>query len=700
VRHDEPMADADACATVRVAVVVPSYGQPWLTCEAVHTALAQRTNFAFAVIIVNDGCPFPETDEICRIIAAADPQRIFYLHKRNAGLSAARNSGIDFALGAFPDLEAVYFLDADNRIGPDLLQRLLDALRAAGPDIGWSYPDVDKFGFDQFGDTSGPYSPLEHLFRNICEAGSMASRRMLDAGIRFDTRMRHGVEDWEFWLQGLDQGFRGVHVPDAGFRYRRRGESMLVAAERNWEPILTHIRERHPGLFHPRAVLTAESEARSRYAVYHPDTNLVRCMSVPGDAELLSLDEYVVRLLRARERPAYGLCPGHVIVMAQSRFDTLTEQRLLQGVLWVLECGLRRATLVTCTLELSISRDKSLHWTSVRELPDERRRCLMPPDDASIIATTADALLSAADQGGGGFEGLTLQRCSSLHGLFLTLEAAVPSAIAVPAPVLPGFVHLCRTIAAVSEREHRSAWKSAPIDRYRAQAALPQHVYSELFDLPSVFPCGPDGGRQCAAIVVDDAEPETLATATRLSRELQECGWIVDLVTFGDRLVAAAASLAEFARIVQLPLAALQASAKPPNRPSYMGTPVVRLDGGEAGEALATLAAYLHVVSLADSLSHTLMGPLRRWKVVTWTLLGQYGSRRSKVDIVNACAAFEAAYDVIAVEDPDLLRLCRALAIPQAKLRLWADAELRSESGDVRRLFAPTSRMTREEVAA
>ncbi|MEK1890933.1 MAG: glycosyltransferase family A protein, partial [Phyllobacterium sp.] len=262
---------------VKVAVVVPAYGQPWLTSEALHTALNQVTDFNYAIVVVNDGCPLPETHDVCQTFAAAYPGRIFYLHKKNGGLSAARNSGIEFALAAFADLEAVYFLDCDNRIGPHLLQRLLDALRQSGPHVGWAYPDINKFGFDEFADTSGPYSPLEHLFRNFCEAGSMVSRRMLDASVRFDTDMRQGVEDWDFWLRGLERGFRGVHVKDAGFGYRRRGESMLVAAERDFIPILRHIRSRHPKLFNVRNVVDYETQAHARYAIYHPDTGTVRC---------------------------------------------------------------------------------------------------------------------------------------------------------------------------------------------------------------------------------------------------------------------------------------------------------------------------------------------------------------------------------------------------------------------------------------
>src|SRR3546814_17330077 len=86
-------------------------------------SLGHRTDFAVAVILVNDGCSFEETDWVCREFAAARPGLVFYLNRRNGGLSAARNTGIAFALAAFPKLDAVYFLDSANRLHPGLLPR-------------------------------------------------------------------------------------------------------------------------------------------------------------------------------------------------------------------------------------------------------------------------------------------------------------------------------------------------------------------------------------------------------------------------------------------------------------------------------------------------------------------------------------------------------------------------------------------------
>src|SRR3546814_19779517 len=48
-------------ADVRVAVVIPAYGQPGLLPEALDAALGQRTAFAAAGILVNDGCSCENT---------------------------------------------------------------------------------------------------------------------------------------------------------------------------------------------------------------------------------------------------------------------------------------------------------------------------------------------------------------------------------------------------------------------------------------------------------------------------------------------------------------------------------------------------------------------------------------------------------------------------------------------------------------
>ncbi|MFC7551032.1 glycosyltransferase family 2 protein [Pseudoroseomonas wenyumeiae] len=121
-----------------IAVIIPAFKQPGFLPEAIASVLAQRSELKIAAVVVDDGCPMPGTREAGMAFARRHPGRVFYLRRRNGGLSAARNTGIDFALAAWPECRALYFLDADNRLHPDFLQRAWDVLaasprRSAGP---------------------------------------------------------------------------------------------------------------------------------------------------------------------------------------------------------------------------------------------------------------------------------------------------------------------------------------------------------------------------------------------------------------------------------------------------------------------------------------------------------------------------------------------------------------------------------------
>ncbi|MEC9404186.1 MAG: glycosyltransferase, partial [Pseudomonadota bacterium] len=47
-------------ASATVAIVIPVYKHSVLLTEAIDAALAQQAPFNIAVVIVDDGCPFPE----------------------------------------------------------------------------------------------------------------------------------------------------------------------------------------------------------------------------------------------------------------------------------------------------------------------------------------------------------------------------------------------------------------------------------------------------------------------------------------------------------------------------------------------------------------------------------------------------------------------------------------------------------------
>ena len=669
---------------VRVAIIVPAYRQPGLLIEALDTALAQQTDFAYVIVVVNDGCPFDETDHVCREFASANPDRIYYLHKRNGGLSAARNTGIDFVLAAFPALEGVYFLDADNRIQPCLLQRLFNSLQDAGPEIGWAYPDVDKFGFSEFCDTSGPYSPLEHLFRNFCEAGSMAARRMLDAGVRFDETMRQGSEDWEFWLQGLEHGFRGVHVLGAGFRYRRRGESTLVKSERNYRPILEYIRARHQRLFDIRALMRLEAAVSRRYAVYFPDREIVRCITdVDDGGEEIRVDALVTHLLHSLVRPDYGRCPSHVIVMHSALFHQLCAHRLLKAVLWIFERMMLRCTLVTCRVALDdASSERGAAWQGEAYPLDLKPAETTAAGDAHVAGVHAQTLVNSLETQASNGLRFDHEPQKPYHEARLVLRLRLPGDPPSPRPGASDALAYLHAVAARTwTRDECSGWSAAQIDHYRRGIAMPADFYHSVHRVSSVLPLCSSGPTRQVALAIDSARSAvTLAAVASFVALLCGQGWRIHLAGLGSGPLSwSDDSHKLFASIIPLPLSLATPEPAMTSRDAYLGTPIPRTTGSDCELAVDTLAGFDIVISVENNFAHGLMGRLRDLRVETWALLGTAESVGRAAEVVNACAAFEHAYQMIVVLNAKTLRLCRALGLPPEKLRRWSEVEVSND---------------------
>lgn len=95
-----------------ISVVIPLYNKEQSIATTLQTVLNQ-TYQDFEIVIVNDGSTDHSVEEVAKV---TDP-RIRLIHQSNAGVSAARNRGIEEARGEF-----VAFLDADDEWNPDYLK--------------------------------------------------------------------------------------------------------------------------------------------------------------------------------------------------------------------------------------------------------------------------------------------------------------------------------------------------------------------------------------------------------------------------------------------------------------------------------------------------------------------------------------------------------------------------------------------------
>ena len=101
-----------------ISVIIPIYKVEQYLDECVESIIKQ-TYKNLEIILVDDGSP-DGCPQMCDEWARKD-ERIRVVHKKNGGLSSARNAGLDVATG-----EYVSFVDSDDFIATDALRSLYE----------------------------------------------------------------------------------------------------------------------------------------------------------------------------------------------------------------------------------------------------------------------------------------------------------------------------------------------------------------------------------------------------------------------------------------------------------------------------------------------------------------------------------------------------------------------------------------------
>ena len=123
-----------------ISVIVPVYNVESYVAECIES-IQNQTYMNLEIILVNDGSTDASGD-ICDKYAAYD-ERIQVIHKENAGVSAARNTGIEAANGDY-----IGFVDSDDYIAPTMYEDMLKLMAEHDLDI------IECTAFRNNGDTN------------------------------------------------------------------------------------------------------------------------------------------------------------------------------------------------------------------------------------------------------------------------------------------------------------------------------------------------------------------------------------------------------------------------------------------------------------------------------------------------------------------------------------------------------------------
>jgi tetratricopeptide (TPR) repeat protein len=203
-----------------VSVIIPNYNHARYLGDAIRSVLEQDYR-NFEIIVVDDG----STDD-SREVAGRFGDAVRYIYQKNAGLSAARNTGIRASKGSLIGL-----LDADDMYEPGYLSALVAALTsnpdADGVYCGYRFVDQENSPLPQVENRPVPSDELHEalLDGNFFVPESIFLRRYIydDVG-PFDETLR-ACEDWDVWLR-VTKKFRIVHASQILTRHRILAGSM------------------------------------------------------------------------------------------------------------------------------------------------------------------------------------------------------------------------------------------------------------------------------------------------------------------------------------------------------------------------------------------------------------------------------------------------------------------------------------------
>lgn len=235
------MKKEDKCA---VSIIVPVYNVQQYLKKCIDSLIYQTLK-NIEIILVDDGSP-DQSGAICDQYAAQD-SRIKVIHKQNAGLGLARNSGLAVAQG-----EYVAFVDSDDFVSIHLFERLHTLAREYNADVVlgghkrfWDESEIatDLAAFDGNISVWNSHNIRQYLLDRVglppeskedCLRGAIVCcgifRRCIieDNGLQFESERKFIAEDIVFNIDFFPLCHTIVHCNDPLYYYRYNPRSLTA----------------------------------------------------------------------------------------------------------------------------------------------------------------------------------------------------------------------------------------------------------------------------------------------------------------------------------------------------------------------------------------------------------------------------------------------------------------------------------------
>jgi len=223
-----------------VSVVIPCHNYGRYLADAIASALAQ-THPPSQIIVIDDG----STDNT-REIAQQHPAPVEYFALPHSGVSRARNEGLRRVTSDF-----VVFLDADDALDPQYLEKTLEAWKSANePKPAFVYTQRVDFESVTSIYRYPDFDPVLLKFKNYIMVSALL-RTELARAQEFDPLFAGGLEDYDFFLGLVEKGYSGLLLNQPLLRVRKHAGSRTITSAGpsiRWE-IMCLLLNKHQSLY-------------------------------------------------------------------------------------------------------------------------------------------------------------------------------------------------------------------------------------------------------------------------------------------------------------------------------------------------------------------------------------------------------------------------------------------------------------------
>lgn len=213
-------------STIKISVIIPTFNAATFLSQTIDNILFQSYK-NLEIIIVDDG----STDDTAQL---ARQYPVKFIQQANQGVSAARNAGMNAALG-----EYLHFMDADDLISLNFYEKMLEAIISVDADMactGYVHERLPAFNSIVSEKLLYVNADDKLTFTNAFHQGQVWKYLFRTSFLRatklsFDLTLIN-AQDKVFAVQAVYFANRIVAVPGTTYFYKERNNSLITSASK------------------------------------------------------------------------------------------------------------------------------------------------------------------------------------------------------------------------------------------------------------------------------------------------------------------------------------------------------------------------------------------------------------------------------------------------------------------------------------